>query len=42
MIIQFSGEAQNTNKKSVTIMISVDGKDTVFPVKFKSEGESFQ
>ena len=29
-------------QKSVTIMISVDEKDTVFPVKFKSEGESFQ
>ena len=29
-------------QNSVTIMISVDGKGTVFPVKLKLEGESFE
>ena len=28
-------------EKSVTIMISVDGKKTVAPVKLKLDGESF-
>ena len=29
-------------QNSATIMISVDGKGTVFPVKLKLQGESFQ
>ena len=29
-------------QNSVTIMTSVDGKEVVFPVKLKLEGESFE
>ena len=29
-------------QNSATIMISVDGKGTVFPVKLKLQGESFE
>ena len=38
-------EKKKTEKKkqnSVTIMISADGKRTVFPVKLKLEGESYE
>ena len=29
-------------QNSATIMISVDGKETVFPMKLKLQGESFE
>ena len=36
--------SKNTEEQpnSVTIIISVDGKGTIFPVKLKLEGESFE
>ena len=33
---------QNRKTNSATIMISVDGKETVFPMKLKLQGESFE
>ena len=29
-------------QKSATIMVSVDGEETLFPVKLKLQGESFE
>ena len=39
----FSEEKTTDEKQnSATTLISVDGKGTVFPVKLKSQGESFE
>ena len=35
-------EKKEQNLNSATIMISVDGKGTVFPVKLKLQGELFE
>ena len=37
-----SEEKHQRKAKCATIMISVDGKRAVFPVKLKLEGESFE
>ena len=37
-----SWEKKKKKKNSVTIMIAVDGKETVFPMKLKLGGESFE
>ena len=40
-MVHFSGKTEE-KQNSVTIIISVYGKGTVFPVKLKLEGESFE
>ena len=37
-----SGEKTEEKQNSVTIMMSVDEKGTVFPVRLKLEGESIE
>ena len=37
-----NGQKTEKNQNSAIIMISVDGKGTVFPVKLKLQGESFK
>ena len=41
MMIPFWGMKAGEKQSSATIMISVDGKGTVFPVKLKLQGDSF-
>ena len=38
----FYGKKTEEKQNSADIMISVDGKKTVFPVKLKLQGESFE
>ena len=38
----FYGKKTEEKQNSADIMISVDGKRTVFPVKLKLQGESFE
>ena len=40
-MISFWGQKCNKNN-SATIMISVDGKGSVFPIKLKLQGTSFE
>ena len=40
-MILFCGRKAEEKQNIATIMISVDEKGTVFPVKLKSQGESF-
>ena len=37
-----SVEKKQKRTNSATIMISVDGKETIFPVKLKLQGEKFE
>ena len=39
-ILLWKKKQKRTN--SATIMISVDGKETIFPVKLKLQGEKFE
>ena len=41
-VITFWGKKAEEKQNSTTIMISVDGKETIFPVKLKLQGESFE
>ena len=41
-MIPFYEKKTEEKQNSATIMISVDGKGTVFPVKLKLQGESLQ
>ena len=41
-MIPFSGKKTEEKQNSATIMISVDSKETIFPVKLKLQGESFE
>ena len=38
-MVPFSGKGTEVKQNSANIMISVDGKLTVFPVKLKLQGE---
>ena len=42
MMILFWGKKTDEKQNSATTLISVDGKWAVFPVKLKSQGESFE
>ena len=42
MIATFLRKKTEEKQKSASIMISVDGKGTVFPVKLKLQEESFE
>ena len=41
-MMPFLGKKAEENQNSAAIMISVDGKGTVFPVKLKLQGKSFE
>ena len=41
-MIPFRGKETEEQENNATIMISVDRKGTVFPVKLKLQGESFE
>ena len=41
-MIPFWGKKAEEKQNSATIMISVDGKGTVFPMKLKLQGKSFE
>ena len=38
----FQGKKTEEKQNGVTIMISVNGKGTIYPVKLKLEGESIE
>ena len=42
MMITFWGKKAEEKQNSTTIMISVDGKKTIFPMKLKLQAESFE
>ena len=42
VMIIFWGKIAEEKQNSTTIMISVDEKETIFPVKLKLQGESFE
>ena len=41
-MVLFWGEKAEEKQNSVTIMISVDGKEIFFPMNLRSQGESFE
>ena len=41
-MISFWRKKADKKQNSATIMISVDGKGTIFPGKLKSQGKSFE
>ena len=41
-MIPFLGKQSGEKQNSATIIISVEGKRTAFPVKLKLQGESFE
>ena len=41
-MIPFLGKQSGEKQNSATIIISVEGKGTAFPVKLKLQGESFE